>query len=141
MMADRSLGWWRIAQLAAESLTRPQIDCTRADAAVWEVIVCSRLFAWGAAAVAATHRTWVDSTVAKWIWRIERLGPAAPADRIRFYARCVCAAAITVLILLPLGTSSGRGFQAVVPIVAAVAALSADRAAAVLARAWRDRRA
>jgi len=141
MMAGRSLGWWHTAQLIAASLTRPQIDCAKADAALSVVIVRSRLFAWGAAGVAVIRRTWADSISAKWIWQLEHLPPAASAQRIRFCARCVCVAAITVLILLPFGTSSGRGFQAIVPIVVASAALAVDRAAAVLARASLDRRA
>jgi len=141
MMAGRPLGWWRTAELIAGSLTRPQIDCARADGAVRNVIVRSRLFAWGAVGIAAIRRTWADSTAAKWIWQLEHLPPAASADRIRFYARCVCLAAISVLILLPFGTSSGRGFQTIVPIVVASAALAVDRAAALLARASLDRRA
>jgi len=157
MRGGRSPGWWRIAELMAESLTQPPIDCAQADAAVREVVVRSRQFAWGAAGVAAARRTWADSTTARWVRLLSGtcqtgvglvsdtgltpVGPAALADRIRFYARCVCVAAITVLILLPLGTSSGRGFQAIVPIAAAATALAVDRAAADLARAWRDRRA
>src|SRR5262245_7820017 len=120
MRGGRSLGWWRIAELTAGSLTRPRIDCAQADAAVWDVVVRSRLFAWGAAGVAATRRTWADSTAARWVrlvsdtcrtgvtlvsdTRPTPVAQSAPADCIRFYARCAFAAAITALMLLPFGT-------------------------------------
>src|SRR5262249_36284442 len=118
-----------------------EIDCARADAAVFDVIAHSRLSGAGAACVAAIRRTWSGSATARSIWQLERLAPAALAARLRFCARCVCAAALTVSILLPLSTSSGRVFQAIVRIVGLLAAAAVDRSAAAITRAWLDRRA
>jgi hypothetical protein len=140
-MSDRWLGWWRVARMAGASLTEPRVDRARVDAVVWNAAVRSRLFARGAAGVAAARKVWLGSHTATRLCQLRRAIPTVPVDRVRFVARSAAVAAITVLVLLPFGTSSGRGFQAIVPIAVLLAAVAADRCAGVLARASLDGRA
>jgi hypothetical protein len=140
-MEHRFLGWWRLAEQMASSLTRPRIDLARADAEIYEVVTHSRLFAGGAVAAAALRRAWIDSRVRTWIGQVGDAASGSPAERIRFVSRCTLVAVVTILVLLAAGTSGGRGYQVIVPIVAGVAALGAGRYADALARAWFDKRA
>ena len=141
-MARRLFQWWQVAQATAGSLTRPHVDVERADGEVCDILSRSRVFAWTEMAAQIVRRAWAGSRAALVLAPLGQQAACGPlADRIRFCSRCVLIAAGTVLILLAAGTSSGRRFQVIVPLAAAVAAIGADRAAAVLARAWLGRRA
>jgi hypothetical protein len=140
-MANRSLGWWRLAERTVSSLTRPRIDPGRADADVYEVVSHSSLFAGGAAVTAALRRAWIHSQVKRSIGPVQDAASGTLADRIRFMSRCTLVAVVTALVLLAAATSSGRGYQLIVPVAVGFAALGAGRYAEALARAWRGRRA
>jgi hypothetical protein len=137
----RSPGWWRLAVQTASSLTRPRVEVARADADIYAVVAHSRLSAAGAVVVAVFRRAWFDSRLGTGIGLVRDAASGTPADRIRFVSRCTLVAATTVLVLLAAGTSGGRGYQTIVPMVAGFAALGAARYADALARAWFDTRA
>jgi hypothetical protein len=140
-MGGRWLAWWRVAEAAAATLAHPVVDRDGADADVYAVAVGSRLLGAARGAAAAMHRAWTHSRVGRAIEDVRGETRArSVAERIRVGARCMLIASVTVLVLLGAGTSSGRRYEAIVPLVAGLLALGAAVAAEPLARAWRGKR-
>jgi hypothetical protein len=141
-MSARPLRWWRCAEAIASRLASPPADVARADAAAYELVRESRLFAAASTLSSTIARAWPSSRVsfgAEWIarrWRGRTL-----SERIRQAGRSTLIASVAVLLLQETAAPAHHGpFQWALPVALGLGGLCAAVAADPIARAWNAKR-
>jgi hypothetical protein len=115
-MIQRLFGWWRVSEAIASQLTEPRRDVVASDAAVFEMIHSSRLFAIAEKLNLTLAPAWRWSWVRQMLRAVDHTWHGWPlTDRLRFVGRCTSSAALVVLLLQTVESAQGAPFRSILP--------------------------
>jgi len=140
-MIQRLFGWWRVSEAIASQLTEPHRDVVASDAAVFEMIHSSRLFAIARKLNLTLALAWRWSWVRQVLRAVDRTWHGwSLTDRLRFVGRCTSSAAFIALLLQTVESAQGAPFRWILPLALGIGGALAELFAAPIVRNWKRER-